>query len=89
MVDSEKFEEEKSSNSHSNQTVEENQSTDSSQNMLESSTSSNKNPYIKIKNSRNVEETINDLVSGSVQVEDFPYIQVCIIDDIIFSSDYR
>ncbi|CAG8743899.1 18664_t:CDS:2, partial [Racocetra persica] len=36
-----------------------------------------------------VEETINELVNGSIRIEDFPHIQVCIIDDMIFSSDNR
>ncbi|CAG8838366.1 36537_t:CDS:1, partial [Racocetra persica] len=40
-------------------------------------------------NGGDIEETIIELVNGSIRIEDFPYIQVCIIDDMIFSSDNR
>ncbi|CAG8815659.1 17853_t:CDS:1 [Cetraspora pellucida] len=36
-----------------------------------------------------IENTIKDLVNGKIKVEDFPIIQVCIINDIFFSSDNR
>ncbi|CAG8826604.1 4511_t:CDS:2, partial [Racocetra persica] len=126
MVDSEEFEEFEegnSSNCLNNHTVEENRSTDSSQNtLIETSIlggllllrikifilklrlangdyTTMMNPFeilfsqstinSSFRNGGNIEETINDLVNGDVKVEDFPYIQVCIIDDLIFSSDNR
>ncbi|CAG8617834.1 25099_t:CDS:2 [Racocetra persica] len=150
-VDSEefkKFEEENSSNSNSNQTVEENRSNDSSQDTLVKSNikyqieltllilmiilapfsfifvwilggllllrikifilklrladgdyTTTMNPFkilfsqstinSSFRNSRNIEETIIELVNDSIRIEDFPHIQVCIIDDMIFSSDNR
>ena len=36
-----------------------------------------------------LENTINDLVDGKVKIEDFLMIQVCIIDNIFYSSDNR
>ena len=36
-----------------------------------------------------IENTINELVNSKVRIEDFPMIQVCIIDDIFYSSDNR
>src|SRR5207244_13049018 len=36
-----------------------------------------------------IENTIDDLVNSKVKIEDFLMIQVCIIDDIFYSSDNR
>ncbi|CAG8726660.1 15343_t:CDS:2 [Cetraspora pellucida] len=36
-----------------------------------------------------IENTINDLVNSKIKIEDFPMIQVCIINDIFYSSDNR
>ncbi|CAG8756611.1 16437_t:CDS:2, partial [Racocetra persica] len=119
----EEFEEGNSSNSNINQTVEENRSTDSSQNTLVESSILGGLLLLRIKifilklrladrdyttmmnlfeilfsqstinssfrNGGDVEETIIELVNSSIQIEDFSHIQVCIIDDMIFSSDNR
>ncbi|CAG8720093.1 22927_t:CDS:1 [Cetraspora pellucida] len=34
-----------------------------------------------------IKNTIEDLVNNKIKVEDFPIIQVCIINDMFFSSD--
>jgi hypothetical protein len=36
-----------------------------------------------------LEDTIDELINGKARIEDFPMIQVCIIDDIFYSSDNR
>ncbi|CAG8799509.1 21891_t:CDS:2 [Cetraspora pellucida] len=36
-----------------------------------------------------IENTINDLVNNKIKIENFPIIQICIIDDIFYSSDNR
>ncbi|CAG8796510.1 20060_t:CDS:1, partial [Cetraspora pellucida] len=36
-----------------------------------------------------IENTIKDLVNGKIKIKDFSIIQVCIINDIFFSSDNR
>ncbi|CAG8837160.1 7021_t:CDS:1, partial [Racocetra persica] len=41
------------------------------------------------RNGGDIEKTIIELVNGSIRIEDFPHIQVCIIDDMIFSSNNR
>ncbi|CAG8807004.1 10972_t:CDS:2, partial [Racocetra persica] len=41
------------------------------------------------RNGEDIEETIIKLVNSSIRIEDFPHVQVCIIDDMIFSSDNR
>ncbi|CAG8437647.1 14390_t:CDS:2 [Dentiscutata heterogama] len=36
-----------------------------------------------------LDNTIQDLVDGKVRIEDFPLINVCLIEDIFYSSDNR
>jgi hypothetical protein len=36
-----------------------------------------------------IENTVDELVNSKLKIQDFPMIQVCIIDEIFYSSDNR